>query len=172
MTDQASGLKSDVDNVRAVETFLEAVQDGDFDTAAGLMADDFVWQNVGYFTLRGRDRIIKLLNRGRRHARFEEKIHRIAADEDAVLTERTDALIIGPLRLQFWVCGAFRGARGPNHVGARLLRHVRHGQGGGARTGRHRVPLAAHDDLGYAPDKLGSQQWRGQTMASDPTTHR
>ena len=55
MTDQASGLKSDVDNVRAVETFLEAVQDGDFDTAAGLMADDFVWQNVGYFTLRGRD---------------------------------------------------------------------------------------------------------------------
>jgi limonene-1,2-epoxide hydrolase len=34
MTDQASGLKSDVDNVRAVETFLEAVQDGDFDTAA------------------------------------------------------------------------------------------------------------------------------------------
>jgi limonene-1,2-epoxide hydrolase len=71
------------------------------------MADDFVWQNVGYFTLRGRDRIIKLLKRGRRHARFEEKIHRIAADVDAVLTERTDALIIGPLRLQFWVCGTF-----------------------------------------------------------------
>ena len=35
------------------------------------------------------------------------KIHRIAADGAAVLTERTDALIIGPLRMQFWVCGVF-----------------------------------------------------------------
>ena len=38
---------------------------------------------------------------------FEVKIHRIAADGAAVLTERTDALIVGPLRLQFWVCGVF-----------------------------------------------------------------
>jgi limonene-1,2-epoxide hydrolase len=38
---------------------------------------------------------------------FEVKIHRIAADGPAVLTERTDALIFGPLRLQFWVCGVF-----------------------------------------------------------------
>ena len=35
------------------------------------------------------------------------KIHRVAADGAAVLTERTDALIFGPLRLQFWVCGVF-----------------------------------------------------------------
>jgi limonene-1,2-epoxide hydrolase len=39
--------------------------------------------------------------------RFEVKIHRIAADGAAVLTERTDALIFGGLRLQFWVCGVF-----------------------------------------------------------------
>ena len=38
---------------------------------------------------------------------FEVKIHRIATDGSAVLTERTDALIFGPLRLQFWVCGVF-----------------------------------------------------------------
>jgi limonene-1,2-epoxide hydrolase len=38
---------------------------------------------------------------------FEVKIHRIAADGNSVLTERTDALIVGPLRLQFWVCGIF-----------------------------------------------------------------
>ena len=31
----------------------------------------------------------------------------IAADGAAVLTERSDALIFGPLRLQFWVCGVF-----------------------------------------------------------------
>jgi limonene-1,2-epoxide hydrolase len=35
------------------------------------------------------------------------KIHRIAAEGNAVLTERTDALIFGPLRLQFWICGVF-----------------------------------------------------------------
>ncbi len=35
------------------------------------------------------------------------KIHRIAADGNTVLTERTDALVFGPLRLQFWVCGVF-----------------------------------------------------------------
>ena len=35
------------------------------------------------------------------------KIHRIAAEGNTVLTERTDAIIIGPLRLQFWVCGVF-----------------------------------------------------------------
>ena len=38
---------------------------------------------------------------------FEVKIHRIAAEGNAVLTERTDAMVFGPLRLQFWVCGVF-----------------------------------------------------------------
>ena len=38
---------------------------------------------------------------------FEVKIHRIAAEGDAVLTERTDVLVLGPVRCQFWVCGVF-----------------------------------------------------------------
>jgi limonene-1,2-epoxide hydrolase len=38
---------------------------------------------------------------------FEVKFHRIAAEGNAVLTERTDALVFGPLRFQFWVCGVF-----------------------------------------------------------------
>ena len=38
---------------------------------------------------------------------FEVKFHRIAAEGNAVLTERTDAIIVGPLRVQFWVCGVF-----------------------------------------------------------------
>ena len=57
--------------------------------------------------MRGRQRIVKLLRRGQGRVGFEVKIHRIAADGNAVLTERTDALIFGPLRLQFWVCGVF-----------------------------------------------------------------
>ncbi len=35
------------------------------------------------------------------------KIHRIAVNGSSVLTERTDALVFGPVRLQFWVCGVF-----------------------------------------------------------------
>jgi limonene-1,2-epoxide hydrolase len=107
MTDQASGLKSDVDNVRAVETFLYAMQDEDFDTVDRLMADNIEWQNVGFPTIRGRERIVSMMRRGQGRFGFEVKIHRIAAEGNAVLTERTDALVFGPLRLQFWVCGVF-----------------------------------------------------------------
>jgi limonene-1,2-epoxide hydrolase len=107
MTDQASPVRSDVDNARTVETFLYALQDEDFDTADAQLADNIVWQNVGWLTMRGRERIMKLFRRGQGRAGFEVKIHRIAAEGSAVLTERTDALIFGPLRMQFWVCGVF-----------------------------------------------------------------
>jgi limonene-1,2-epoxide hydrolase len=96
-----------VDNTRTVEVFLYALQDEDFDTAGAVLDDDLVYQNVGLPTIHGRDRTMKLFRRMQGRARFEVKIHRIAADGAAVLTERTDALILGPLRLQFWVCGVF-----------------------------------------------------------------
>jgi limonene-1,2-epoxide hydrolase len=107
MTDQASRAISDVDNARTVETFLYALQDEDFDTVEALVSEDLVWQNVGLTKMRGRRRIMKLFRSGEGRAGFEVKIHHIATDGNSVLTERTDALIIGPLRLQFWVCGTF-----------------------------------------------------------------
>ena len=79
----------------------------DFDTAEAALADDLVYQNVGLPTIHGRQRAMKLFRQMDGPARFEVKIHRIAADGAAVLTERTDALIFGPLRVQFWVCGVF-----------------------------------------------------------------
>lgn len=94
-------------NARTVETFLYALQDKDFATADASLADHIEWQNVGFPTIRGPQRIIKLFRRGEGRFGFEVKIHRIAAEGNAVLTERTDALIFGPLRLQFWVCGVF-----------------------------------------------------------------
>ncbi|HJT93560.1 MAG TPA: limonene-1,2-epoxide hydrolase family protein [Mycobacterium sp.] len=94
-------------NARTVETFLYALQDEDFDTADSVLADNIEWQNVGLPTIRGRKRIIKLFRRLEGRFGFEVKIHRIAAEGNAVLTERTDALIIGPLRLHVWVCGVF-----------------------------------------------------------------
>jgi limonene-1,2-epoxide hydrolase len=106
MTETTSAVDSTA-NARTVETFLYALQDEDFDAADAALADNIEWQNVGFPTIRGRRRIIKLFRRGEGRFGFEVKIHRIAAEGNAVLTERTDALIIGPLRLQFWVCGVF-----------------------------------------------------------------
>ena len=105
-----TGMTSTVDstaNARTVESLLYAMHDEDFDTVEAAMADNIVWQNVGYPTIRGRDQIMKLFRRGEGRFGFEVKIHRIAAEGNTVLTERTDALIIGPLRIQFWVCGVF-----------------------------------------------------------------
>ena len=84
-----------------------AIQDEDFDTVDSALADTAVWENVGVVTVQGRQRIVKLLRSGQGRVGVEIKIHRIVGEGNAVLTERTDALVIGPLRLQFWVCGVF-----------------------------------------------------------------
>lgn len=90
-----------------VETFLNALQEQDFDTAESALAQNLVYQNVGLPTVYGRNRAMKLFRSMPGRMGFEVKIHRIAADGAAVLTERTDALTFGPMRLQFWVCGVF-----------------------------------------------------------------
>jgi limonene-1,2-epoxide hydrolase len=107
MTEQTSSPDSALDNTRTVETFLYALQDHDFERAQGLVADNLVWENVGWPTMRGGRRVINTFRSMTSRIGFEVKIHRIAADGDAVLTERTDALVFGPVRMHFWVCGAF-----------------------------------------------------------------
>lgn len=94
-------------SVKTVETFLNALQEQDFDTAENALAQNLVYQNVGLPTIYGRNRAVKLFRSMPGPMSFEVKIHRIAADGAAVLTERTDALVFGPVRLQFWVCGVF-----------------------------------------------------------------
>ncbi len=107
MTDRIDELTA-VENTRVVEVFLDALQHKDFTTAEAALADDLVYQNVGLPTVHGRRRTMKLMrSMDRGPIGFEVKIHRIAAADDHVLTERTDVLQFGPLRLQFWVCGVF-----------------------------------------------------------------
>lgn len=94
-------------NTRTVEALLFALRDQDFDTADALLADELVYENVGLPTIRGRARTMKLFRSMEGRAGFDVKFHRTAEDGVVVLNERTDVLILGPLRLQFWVCGVF-----------------------------------------------------------------
>jgi limonene-1,2-epoxide hydrolase len=88
--------------------FLHALADEDLDTALSLVADDIVYTNVSLPTIRGKDRFARAAHAFYRcHMGFEVSIHRIAENGSVVMTERTDALILGPLRTQFWICGVF-----------------------------------------------------------------
>ena len=108
MTDQLPDRSLTTDPARVVETFLYALRDKDYDAADDALDDDLVYQNVGLPTIRGRQRTMKLLGGlSRPNAGFDVKIHRIASEGSAVLTERTDVLSFGPFQAHFWVCGVF-----------------------------------------------------------------
>jgi limonene-1,2-epoxide hydrolase len=106
MTETTSAVDATA-NARVVENFLYALQDMDFDAVESSMADDILYQNYGYTTMRGSRRIANLFRRGNGRGGFEVKFHRVAAEGNVVLNERTDAIIVGPVRLQFRVCGVF-----------------------------------------------------------------
>jgi limonene-1,2-epoxide hydrolase len=107
MTELTETTPKDIANIRTVEGFLNALADEDFETVGAALDDNLVYENVGLSRIRGGRRTAKMLSRMEGRIGFEVKIHRIAADGSAVLTERTDALILGPLRIQFWACGIF-----------------------------------------------------------------
>ncbi len=106
MTDEIT-ISSDVDNAHTVEMLLSSLQAQDFDSVAATLDDNLVYQNVGFPTIRGRARAMKLFRGMEGRLGFEVKTHRIAVNGPTVLTERTDVLVFGPVRLQFWVCGVF-----------------------------------------------------------------
>jgi limonene-1,2-epoxide hydrolase len=90
------------------EAFMAALAEPDLDLAMSLLADDVVYSNVGLPTLRGREQVTKVLGGlDRPGSSFEVYLHSIAADGPVVLTERTDVIVLGALRTQFWVWGRF-----------------------------------------------------------------
>ena len=105
-TDQRT-ITAQIDNAHTVEVFLAALQNQDIDAAGAVLDEHLIYQNVGFPTIRGRARAMKLFRGMEGRARFEVKTHRIAVNGSTVLTERTDALVLGRVRLQFWVCGVF-----------------------------------------------------------------
>ena len=96
------------DPTAVVVTFLGALERLDADAAVHLLDDDVVYENVSLPTVRGRAAAARVLGlMCRRASGFEATCHRIAAEGPTVLTERTDAIVLGRVRIAFWVCGRF-----------------------------------------------------------------
>lgn len=99
---------ADAAPVAVVERFLDRLRVTDSDGAADLLAVDVEYENKGLPTIHGRERVRRLFEAMNRVGTgFEVYVHLISADGSSVLTERTDVLKWGRLRIQFWVCGRF-----------------------------------------------------------------
>ncbi len=108
-SEQIGQRQSDSAPVLLVERFLELLSAKDIDGATELLARDVVYENVGLPTVRGRERVRRLgrATLGLSGAGLEVYTHTISVSESTVLTERTDVLKFGRLRVQIWVCGRF-----------------------------------------------------------------
>lgn len=100
---------TDVTPTAVVERFIDHLRTvTDNDAAVGLLAEDLVYENSWLPTVRGRERVRKLFQALlRMGTEVEMHVHAISADGPTVLTERTDVLQWGRLRIQFWICGRF-----------------------------------------------------------------
>ncbi len=90
--------------------FLEWLQAEELDRALALLDENVVYTNVSLPTVRGRSAVGRLFRPMLGRAGFRVHFHAIGADETepaVVLTERTDALVFGPVVIQFWVYGRF-----------------------------------------------------------------
>ncbi|MDQ2677409.1 MAG: nuclear transport factor 2 family protein [Actinomycetota bacterium] len=96
------------DPVAVTEAFLASLAESDVDAAVGYLSADVHYVNVGFPAIDGARRVhraFQLLTRP--DVGFEVYLHAISADGPVVLTERTDVIRLGPVRLQFWVMGRF-----------------------------------------------------------------
>lgn len=90
------------------EAFLAHLAASDLPAALELLATDVTYVNVGLPAVRGRAAVGRVLGGlDRPSASFEVYLHAISADGAVVLTERTDVIVLGPFRAQFWVWGRF-----------------------------------------------------------------
>ena len=89
--------------------FLKLLEQRDVDGACDLLAEDVAYINVSMPAIHGRKRVRRIFSRMMAwdSAGFEVCFHNVAVDGTSVLTERTDVLIFGPVRVQIWVWGHF-----------------------------------------------------------------
>lgn len=105
---QEQAAERAADPAATVQRFLGMLRAGDIDAAGELLAEDVTYANVGMITVRGRTRALRVLRAFLpRGSSFDVEIHAIATAGSTVLTERTDVISRGRLRVAFWVCGRF-----------------------------------------------------------------
>lgn len=90
-----------------VRSFLKALEAQDLDQAFTYVSDDVEYQNMPLPALRGHKGIRRVFGPTFKASAFEARINKIAANGPTVLTERTDAVLVGPVRIPFQVCGTF-----------------------------------------------------------------
>jgi limonene-1,2-epoxide hydrolase len=91
-----------------VEQFCAAFATKDVDTISSLLADDVVYHNVGMAPADGKEASIATIQGFLDMAeKMTFDIHRIAANDDSVLTERTDTFTINGAQSPVAVMGAF-----------------------------------------------------------------
>jgi limonene-1,2-epoxide hydrolase len=113
MTD-AHPVPGEPSPILLVRRFFELLEQGDVEAAAELLDPAVRYVNVPLPAMRGRERTKKVLAAvfGRRGVGLEVYMHSICESEGTVLTERTDVIVLGPVRVQVWVCGRFDVAGG------------------------------------------------------------
>ncbi len=93
-----------------VRCLLESLQADDLDQAIAMLDDDVVYSNVSLPTIHGRHAVERVFRATLGRMGFKVHFHAIGSDDsnpNVVLTERTDALVFGPVKIQFWVYGRF-----------------------------------------------------------------
>jgi limonene-1,2-epoxide hydrolase len=98
--------------VPMVRAFLDALARADADAALALLDENIVYTNVSLPTVRGRAAVARLFGPMLGRVGFRVHFHAAMSDDGVVLTERTDALLLGPIHWQFWVYGRFEVRRG------------------------------------------------------------
>jgi len=91
-----------------VQEFCAAFATKDVDTIASLLADDVVYHNVGMAPAVGKEASVAMIQGFLDMAeKMTFEIHRIAANGDSVLTERTDTFTINGADSPVAVMGSF-----------------------------------------------------------------
>jgi limonene-1,2-epoxide hydrolase len=93
---------------QVVQEFCAAFAANDVDTIASLLADDVVYHNVGMAPAVGKEASLATIQGFLDMAEtMTFEIHRIAANGDSVLTERTDTFTINGAQAPIAVMGTF-----------------------------------------------------------------
>ena len=93
--------------IEVVRSFLKALEAQDLEQALTYLSDDVEYQNMPLPPTRGEKGIRRVWGPTFKASAFEARINKIAANGPTVLVERTDAVLIGPVRIPFQVCGTF-----------------------------------------------------------------